>query len=191
MIIDDAIQVPYVASKKLRADGYPDNWALISMRVKNESGWRCVRCGHRAEAPGPGRRVPCTSSCDIDRHPESVDFPEVASVYRMKAELAEVEIELGLWPMQRQRLLTVHHLDGDKTNCLWWNLIATCQACHLSVQARVKMPQNYMFEHSDWFKPYVAGYYAFSRLNETLTREQVMLRLDELLALGIPTAKQG
>jgi 5-methylcytosine-specific restriction endonuclease McrA len=57
--------------------------------------------------------------------------------------------------------LTVHHIDLNKTNCEWWNLAALCQRCHLQIQHKVIIEQPYMFEHSDWFKPYVAGYYAF------------------------------
>lgn len=54
-------------------------------------------------------------------------------------------------------VLTVHHLDGDKANCEDWNLAALCQRCHLHVQAKVDMRQEFMFEHSDWLKPFVAG----------------------------------
>ncbi len=81
--------------------------------------------------------------------------------------------------------LTVHHLDMDKENCRWWNLPALCQRCHLSVQARVVMERVYLFEHAEWFKPYVAGYYASVYLGDpALTRRQVAGRLDELLALS-------
>jgi hypothetical protein len=45
------------------------------------------------------------------------------------------------------------------------------------------MARVWPWEHSDWFKPYVAGYYAAVYLGEELTREQVDARLDELLAL--------
>jgi len=55
--------------------------------------------------------------------------------------------------------LTVHHLDGDKSNCERWNLAALCQRCHLRIQGKVFLPQFYMFEHSRWFKPHVEGYY--------------------------------
>lgn len=80
-------------------------------------------------------------------------------------------------------LFTVHHFDGDKSNCRWWNLLGLCQRCHLSVQARVNPDQPYWFEHSEWLKPYVAGFYARKYLRVDLTREQVMDRLDKLLAL--------
>ena len=32
-------------------------------------------------------------------------------------------------------VLTVHHLDGDKSNCSDENLVALCQRCHLHIQA--------------------------------------------------------
>jgi hypothetical protein len=80
--------------------------------------------------------------------------------------------------------LTVHHLDLNPANCAWWNLVALCQKCHLQIQAKVVMEQVWMFDHSEWFKPYVAGYYAARRLGEELSREQVMERVDELLTLG-------
>ena len=32
--------------------------------------------------------------------------------------------------------LTVHHFDGDKANCEWWNLMALCQRCHLRHDAK-------------------------------------------------------
>lgn len=56
-------------------------------------------------------------------------------------------------------VLTVHHLDGNKSNNVDWNLACLCQRCHLAVQGKVFLPQFYMFEHSDWFKPHIEGYY--------------------------------
>ena len=47
-------------------------------------------------------------------------------------------------------MLTVHHLDMDKTNCVWWNLVALCQVCHLSIQARVDFEQAWMFDLPAW-----------------------------------------
>jgi hypothetical protein len=35
------------------------------------------------------------------------------------------------------------------------------------------MERVWPWEHSDWFKPYVAGYYAWTYLGEDLTREEV------------------
>lgn len=79
--------------------------------------------------------------------------------------------------------LTVHHWDGNKANCVWWNCIALCQRCHLSVQGRVNPERPWIFVHSGWFKPYVAGFYAKKYLGEDLTVEDVAQRLPELLAL--------
>lgn len=78
-------------------------------------------------------------------------------------------------------MLTVHHIDLDKSNCRWWNLAALCQRCHLQIQAKVDVKQVYMLEHSEWFKPYVAGRYAWlAGLPDD--REYVMANLSSLLA---------
>jgi hypothetical protein len=45
------------------------------------------------------------------------------------------------------------------------------------------MHQPYMFEHSEWFKPYVAGFYAWKYQQRDLSRSEVMAELDALLAL--------
>lgn len=80
-------------------------------------------------------------------------------------------------------VLTVHHLDGDKSNCRWWNLAALCQRCHLHIQGRVIMDRVWMFEHSAWFKPYVAGYYAFHN-GLPDDRVYVSAHVDELINIG-------
>jgi len=82
--------------------------------------------------------------------------------------------------VENGRVLTVHHLDGNRSNCRWWNLAALDQRCHLHIQAKVELERPWIFEHSEWFKPYVAGYYAFSH-GEPDDRESVMARLEELL----------
>lgn len=80
------------------------------------------------------------------------------------------------------RILTTHHLDGDKSNDAWWNLLALCQVCHLQIQGKVDPEQPWMLEHSDWFKPYIAGFYAKKYEGADLTRDQVMKRLSYLLS---------
>ena len=80
-------------------------------------------------------------------------------------------------------VLTVHHLDLDPSNCRWWNLPALCQRCHLKIQAKVVMERIWMLPHSTWFKPYVAGYYAF-QFGLPDHQEFVMGRIDKLIQLG-------
>ena len=46
------------------------------------------------------------------------------------------------------------------------------------------MERPWIFEHTDWFKPYVAGYYAYTLLDKDLDRLEIEAQLDELLALG-------
>jgi len=43
-------------------------------------------------------------------------------------------------------VLTVHHLDLFKSNCLYSNLVALCQRCHLYVQARYRNDQIWLFD---------------------------------------------
>ena len=82
-------------------------------------------------------------------------------------------------------VLTVHHLDLDPQNCEWWNIPALCQKCHLTIQAKVIIERPWMFEHSDWFKPYAAGYYANIHGHPT-DRAWVMANLGRLLEYGRP-----
>lgn len=72
------------------------------------------------------------------------------------------------------RALTVHHLDMDPANSSWWNLAALCAPCHLQIQHRVVLERPWVFlDHTEWFKPYVGGYYAHRYLDLAVTREQV------------------
>jgi len=120
--------------KSVVGSSYPPDWPEIARRVKDEAGWRCVRCAHPND------------------------------------------LEAGY-------LLTVHHLDMNPSNSAWWNMAALCQKCHLHIQAKVVMERTWMLPHSEWFKPYVAGYYAF-HCGLPDDRESVLSKMDELIALG-------
>ena len=119
---------------------YPKNWKEISLRVKEEAGWKCIRCGHPHD-------------------------PKAGYV------------------------LTVHHLDLSPANVSWWNLAALCQRCHLQIQIKVIMERPWMFEHSEWFKPYVAGYYAFIH-GLPDDKPYVLDNLESLLDYGRPYPKK-
>ena len=47
-------------------------------------------------------------------------------------------------------VLTVHHLDMDKAHCDRSNLVALCQRCHLSIQARYTPGQLWLFQAPAW-----------------------------------------
>lgn len=148
-------------------DGYPEAWhATLKHLVRELAGHRCVRCLHpyKNGEHGNGEWTLCDEQC------------------RHRGGTYKTDDEGRTWAAWR--ILTVHHLDGYKLNCRWWNLAALCQRCHLTIQGRVKLHRPWLLDHSEWFRPYVAGYYAWSRLGEDLTREQTMERLDELLAMG-------
>jgi hypothetical protein len=89
------------------------------------------------------------------------------------------------WHVQAAwRILTVHHLTGEKADCRWWNLAALCQRCHLFIQRKVVMERPWPWAHDEWFKPHAAGWYAHHHLGLDLAREETMDQLDWLLALG-------
>lgn len=167
-------------------DGYPEEWhRTIKFAVRERAGHRCVRCKHpyRTGQHGRGEWSPCDELCEhlgpvrLEGTLEAtLDLQLAGSIV---AQGAEVE---ALW-----RILTVHHLDAVKLNCRWWNLAALCQRCHLEIQGRVRLHQVYPWPHSEWFRPYAAGYYALVYLGEELTREQTEARLEELLALELAT----
>lgn len=152
--------------------------------VRAHAGHRCVRCLH-PYGKGAGEWSPCDERCTHFgplRYGTGPEFdPREAPMLGQPAGLL---VSVALSPVQaRWRILTVHHLDGVKRNLRWWNLVATCQRCHLQIQGKVQMARVWPWEHSTWFRPYVAGYYASVYLGEELERPEVEARLDELLAL--------
>lgn len=170
----------------------------LKARVRLEAGHRCIRCRHpyipKGDAkmlgvePTPHHWSPCDQRCE---HGGPIRWRLDADEWNLMAQTASTAAE---WiagsdtdqPVDVEaewRILTVHHLDGDKANCRWWNLAALCQRCHLEIQAKVVMERVWPHEHSAWFRPYVAGYYAFVYLGEDLSRDEVAARQDELLAL--------
>jgi hypothetical protein len=167
-------------------DGYPLAWhESVKDAVREGAGHRCVRCGHpyRKGEHGNGEWTPCDERCTHEGPVRGV-LPDggFTPPWDVLATLNDPDLR-GV--EAQWRILTVHHLTGDKRDLRWWNLAALCQRCHLQIQGRVKMEQVYPHEHSEWFKPYAAGYYAATYLDEDLSREETMDRLDDLLALEL------
>jgi len=174
-------------------DGYPWIWhERLKHEVREDAGNRCVRC-HHPYTPGAGEWSSCDRRCTHRgpyryRHgPEDEwldayeDEPWVVPPGEDENGIAAADV--GLEVEAHWRILTVHHLDGNKANCRWWNLVALCQRCHLQIQGKVQMARVWPWEHSEWFRPYVAAFYAATYLGEELSREEAEGRLDELLAL--------
>lgn len=151
--------------------------------VRDLAGHRCVRCGHPyLVRSGLGEWSPCDALCT---HGEPVRLPNGGGHLDLVGATVGWHVEDGLAVEASWRILTVHHLNGIKHDLRWWNLVALCQRCHLSVQTRVVMSRRYDRPHSEWFRPYVAGYYAATILGQDLSREDVDARLDELLDLEL------
>jgi hypothetical protein len=178
-------------------DGYPVAWhETIKHAVREQAGHRCVRChhpyfvkregnltttaGHERVLPSTGKYVQVSACDDLCRHGGPVIYwaPRTGwGDYDGPDETIAEEV-YAVW-----RVLTVHHLNGNKADCRWWNLASLCQRCHLTIQGRVQLHRVWPWEHSEWFKPYAAGWYASAYLGEELSRPQTVARLDELLAL--------
>jgi hypothetical protein len=154
---------PCASTKPLRV--------AIKDLVREQAGHRCVRCGHpyRKGEHGNGEWSPCDRWCTH------------GSVATRLAETNVVDGQIVFQEAQ-WRILTVHHLDEDKANCRWWNLAALCQRCHLRMQRAVVMGRPYHYEHSAWFRPYAAGFYAWKYEGVDLDRAETELRMPELLA---------
>lgn len=170
------------------ADGYPFAWhAEIKHLIRKLAGHRCARCLHPYTVGEHGPRGEWSLCDELCAHDGPLRVMDADGAYVDEQDVAAWQ-SLGAIVEAQWRILTVHHLDGDKKNCRWWNLAVLCQRCHLRIQTSVRLTQTYPFEHSDWFKPYAAGYYAFTYLGEELTRDETMARLDELLALELVAA---
>lgn len=156
--------------------------------IRAEVGHRCERCGHPFRVgAGGGEWSRCDERCTHRgpyryRHGDEDEW-----LYTPEDELwigeAGLGDQVGIEVHARWRILTVHHLNGVKHDLRWWNLAALCQRCHLQIQGRVQMERVWPWEHSEWFRAHAAGWYAFAYLDEDITREQAIERMDELLAL--------
>jgi hypothetical protein len=191
-----AILRVYTRPEEIGGDGYPLAWHKCTAclgdgceecggegsakdLVRALAGHRCVRCGH-PYPKGAGEWSPCDERCVHDSD-QSVRVRPTPVGWGTVAELLASGHEVD----SRWRILTVHHLTMDKSDLRWWNLASLCQRCHLQIQGKVQMARVYPWPHSEWFKPYAAGWYAWAYLGEELTRAETEGRLDELLALEL------
>lgn len=173
-------------------DGYPWAWGHETMsedqsqivppikdQIREQAMHRCERCWH-PYAKGEGEWSRCDEAC---KHGGELRVLQQDGEWLYCTILSPLQPEMPLTIEARYRILTVHHLDEDKGNCRWWNLVALCQRCHLRMQRKVVMDRPWHYEHTEWFRPYAAAFYAFKYLGEDLSREETMARLDDLLKL--------
>ncbi len=201
---------PFRVYELAEPDGYPAEWSRLPRQdgdyyttafgikhlVREQAGHRCVRCHHpyRVGEHGNGEWSHCDADCDHGmpardlRHP----FGSLGAGATTGALIRDAKRQGYDRAIEAQwRILTVHHLNGNKLDCRWWNLVALCQRCHLTIQGRVVMARVWPWEHTDWFKPYVAGYYAFVYEGRDVTRAEAEARLDELLAYELAVTPEG
>jgi HNH endonuclease len=171
--------------------GYPPVWhERIKHEVREAAENRCVRCGH-PYVTGAGEWSSCDGAClhggPLRRRglgEEWVVVEKAVDLDGMEAPaLVLVCLGNGIEVQAQWRILTVHHLSMVKGDLRWRNLVALCQRCHLTIQGKVQMARVWPWGHSSWFYPFAAAHYAAVYLGEELSREETMVRLDELLAL--------
>lgn len=114
-----------------------------------------------------------------NRHRYPADWPDIARRVKDAAGWRCVRCDHPHDP-KAGRTLTIHHADKQPSNSAWWNLMPLCQSCHLKIQGRVKMDRVWMFEHTPWMRPYVAGYYAHRR-GLPDDRQSVEANMEDLL----------
>ena len=184
-----ALEPPHLfriyAEDECGLDGYPHAWhrvwlpepggveraSAVKDLVRENAGNRCLRC-HHPYTKGDGEWSLCDERCTHSDDDCRFLYEDVGDHANGRE--------------ARWRILTVHHLltgPAGKRNLLWWNLVSLCQRCHLTIQRRVDLNRVWPWPHSEWFRPYAAGWYAFAYLGEHLTRAETLERLDELLAL--------
>lgn len=184
--------------QQYEANGPPPEWIrgpAIKELIREQAGYRCERCRHPyppgvTETCPRGEWTPCDEQCThggpLRADDQPVSAPSAGEAATVVAWLAERgNLPEGTQAEAQWRILTTHHLNGIKHDCRWWNLAALCQRCHLAIQGKVSMERIWPWEHSEWFKPHAAGWYAFAYLGEELTRTETMARLDSLLNLEL------
>jgi hypothetical protein len=141
------------------ARDYPKAWPVASAEAKAAAGHRCIRCRHRAEGNKYDRHLPCDRQCVERYHPDGLWTPEPRKPF-------EHLDRRRVLRTRKQRILTVHHLDGDKANLAWWNLAALCQVCHLVIQGKSRNAVVRIYadpawlEREPWLVPYAIGWWA-------------------------------
>lgn len=169
--------------------------------IRERDGHRCLRCGHpyRKGEHGRGEWSPCDEHCDhgspvgliepeVLRQTREVNGPviplAIGQHIHVSSAFATARSRSKSKPymvIAQWRILTVHHL-GEKHDCRWFMLVSLCQRCHLAVQAKVQMNRIWPWEHSNWFKPFAAAWYAWVYEDREITREEAEERMEELLA---------
>lgn len=109
---------------------YPADWKERSDLAWAEAGHRCIRCKHpyRKGENGKGEWSQCDEQCThggpvarqyLTGHIGRIFYPPTAGIeVTLSREEGATYTCVAQW-----RIGTVHHFDGNKANCTWWNLL--------------------------------------------------------------------
>ena len=111
----------------------------------------------------------------LDQYPEN--WKEVAEEVKDRAHWQCVRCD-HIHERETWHILTVHHFDGDKRNCEWWNLLALCQRCHLKVQAKFDWSNVTQKNCPKWLMLYLMGRILHVNLNYSIPYSDALVLLD-------------
>lgn len=57
--------------------------------------------------------------------------------------------------LKANRMMTVHHLDGDKSNCQDYNLACLCRRCHLKMHHAFTPRRILLFPAEPWLQKHI------------------------------------
>lgn len=102
---------------------YPSNWKKISLRIRENAGWKCEWCGVANGAIG---------ARDINGQWHDED-----NIHKMNSDAGY--FLFGEFPRTIKIVLTTaHYPDPDPANCNDDNLWALCQKCHNGIDAPMR-----------------------------------------------------
>lgn len=99
---------------------YPDNWRWLSRQIIADAGNKCELCY------APNGALICREKHNL--------YP-----WRLATGIDKIDFKDGRQPKITKVVLTVHHIDSDKTNSTKQNLLACCQRCHLRLDLHKHM----------------------------------------------------
>jgi len=106
----------------IRKQDYPPDWKEISLAARQRADWQCQWCGapsNKIIHRGPGGGYVEVQRARTD---ETAEWEDTATMSWKRLHFYELT----------RIILTVAHLDRDRTNNDPANLAALCQRCHLN-----------------------------------------------------------
>lgn len=109
----------------IRKSDYPPNWPELSLQVREEANWRCELCGVGNQA------IIRRGKGDAYEEVYEVEETDPDSFFTITTSTLELKQKRLRFHGLSKVVLTVAHMDRDRSNNERSNLRALCQRCHL------------------------------------------------------------